>query len=300
MSPPHFSQPSTCPTSCAPGAVPSAGGLGIAAPAHATRGTAIMPSSHVVGASASNRARRPASRVRTSIESSSCSIPADAARVRPPTDMNHTGWMNPSPDSPLACPLEVMKSAIALTGSLLLGIVALPVLLAGGDPPPPTICGQQAGSTDIVLATIRSLESGGNYRAQAAGATASGANQFLDSSWAGYDGYTHAKDAPPEVQDAKAAENVTKILNANGGDVTTVPVIWYIGHLPGSTSPEWDTVPFPGAGNRLTPRQYQARWMTVYNRLLDESTTVGTNVESSTATTVFPSGRLPRQRSRSP
>ena len=196
--------------------------------------------------------------------------------------------MNPSPDSPLACPLEVMKSAIALTGSLLLGIVLLPVLLAGGDPPPPTICGQQAGSTDIVLATIRTLESGGNYRAQAAGATASGAYQFLDSSWAGYGGYTHAKDAPPEVQDAKAAENVTKILNANGGDVTTVPVVWYIGHVPGQNSTEWDTVPFPGAGNRLTPRQYQARWMSVYNRLLAESTAVRTNVASSTTTTPLP------------
>lgn len=182
-----------------------------------------------------------------------------------------------------------MKSAIVLAGSMLLGIVVLPVVLAGGDPPPATICGQQAGSTDVVLATIRTLESGGNYRAQAAGSTASGAYQFLDSSWAGYGGYTHAKDAPPEVQDAKAAENVTMILNDHIGDVTTVPVVWYIGHVPGSTSTEWDTVPSPGAGNRLTPRQYQARWMTVYNKLLGESTTVGTNIASSTTTTVVQS-----------
>lgn len=175
-----------------------------------------------------------------------------------------------------------MKSAVALTSSLLLGVVVLPVLLAGGDPPPMAICGQQAGSTDTVLATIRTLESGGNYSAQAAGSTASGAYQFLDSSWAGYGGYTHAKDAPPEVQDAKAAENVTLILKKHDGDVTAVPVVWYIGHVPGPTSTEWDSVPFPGAGNRLTPRQYQARWMAVYNRLIDESTGVGTTVTSST------------------
>lgn len=181
-----------------------------------------------------------------------------------------------------------MKSAIALTVSLLLGIVALPVLLAGGDPPPPTICGQQAGSTDIVLATIRALESGGNYRAQAARATASGAYQFLDSTWAGYGGYTHAKDAPPEIQDAKAAENVTRILNANAGDVTAVPVVWYIGHVPAPNSTQWDTVPVPGAGNRLTPRQYQARWITVYNRLLGEATAIHTGKGASTIATVRP------------
>lgn len=189
-----------------------------------------------------------------------------------------------------------MKSAIALTSSLLLGIVVLPVLLAGGDPPPITICGQQAGSTDTVLATIRKLESGGNYRAQAAGSTASGAYQFLDSSWAGYGGYTHAKDAPPEVQDAKAAENVTRILNDHGGDVTTVPVVWYIGHVPGPTSAEWDTVPYPGAGNRLTPRQYQARWMQTYNRLFDESAT-GRNLNKFVDAS-FTDGRLSRRRSR--
>jgi len=194
--------------------------------------------------------------------------------------------MNPSPVSHLACPLEVMKSAITLTGSLLLGIVLLPVVLAGGDPPPPRICGQPAGSDDIVLATIRELESGGDYSAQAVGSTASGAYQFLDSSWSGYGGYTHAKDAPTDVQDAKAAENVSEILDANGNDVTAVPVVWYIGHVPGQDSTEWDLVPHPEAGNRLTPRQYQARWMTVYNRLLDETTVVGTAAGATVSTTI--------------
>ena len=49
-------------------------------------------------------------------------------------------------------------------------------------------------------------ETGGNYQAQAGGASASGAYQIVNGTWDGYGGYTRARDAPPEVQDAKAAE----------------------------------------------------------------------------------------------
>jgi hypothetical protein len=94
---------------------------------------------------------------------------------------------------------------------------------------------------------------------------ASGAYQFLDSSWANYAGYSRAWLAPAHVQDAKAAEWVTVILQCHAGDVATVPVTWYVGHLPAAGSAEWDTVPFPDAGNVLTPRQYQAKWMGVFN-----------------------------------
>ncbi|MCU0310696.1 MAG: peptidoglycan DD-metalloendopeptidase family protein [Acidimicrobiales bacterium] len=119
-----------------------------------------------------------------------------------------------------------------------------------------------------IAATIRELESGGDYTARAPGSSASGAYQFLDSSWAGYDGYPRAWLAPPEVQDVKAAELIATILAANAGDVTAVPVAWYLGHVPAPGSPEWDTVPAPGAGNRLTPRQYQIRWMATYQTLI--------------------------------
>jgi murein DD-endopeptidase MepM/ murein hydrolase activator NlpD len=116
-----------------------------------------------------------------------------------------------------------------------------------------------------ILSTIKAMESGGDYTVAAATSTASGAYQFLDSSWGGYGGYVRAKDAPPAVQDAKAAELAASILARNGGDVSTVPVSWYLGHVP--VGVEWDTVPaYPG--NRLTPREYQDRWMKRYAQLL--------------------------------
>src|SRR5580765_1617844 len=143
-----------------------------------------------------------------------------------------------------------MKTVVAAASTLLLGVALLPAVLANGDPPPTAMCGVPAGPIEVVLATIRQVESGGDYRAQARGSSASGAYQFLDSSWSGYRGYTHAKDAPPAVQDAKAADLVRSMLDRHGGDVTAVPVSWYIGHVPDPGSSEWDTVPAPEAGNR--------------------------------------------------
>jgi hypothetical protein len=52
-----------------------------------------------------------------------------------------------------------------------------------------------------VLERIKRCESGGRYTAQNPRSTASGAYQFLDSSWNGRGGYLHARDAPPEMQE---------------------------------------------------------------------------------------------------
>jgi murein DD-endopeptidase MepM/ murein hydrolase activator NlpD len=166
-----------------------------------------------------------------------------------------------------------VKALVATPAALLLGVMLVPVVLAGGDAPPPNSCGQPSGPIGVVLATIREVESGGDYSAESGGSTASGAYQFLDSSWAGYGGYTRAKDAPPAVQDAKAAEYVRKIFDRHGGDVTAVPVTWYLGHVPEAGSTEWDTIPMSGAGNLLTPRQYQAKWLATYEQLLERAGT---------------------------
>ena len=64
------------------------------------------------------------------------------------------------------------------------------------------------------LACVRRHESGGNYQAENPVSTASGAYQFLDSTWrtmsarAGHSGYGHAASAPPAVQDAVAQYTV--------------------------------------------------------------------------------------------
>ena len=131
--------------------------------------------------------------------------------------------------------------------------------------PPEMAPAEMSAELGPILATIRFVESWGDYTAQARGSSASGAYQFIDSSWAGYGGYRRARDAPPGVQDAKAVELVLRILERNGGDVTTVPLTWYLGHVP--VGDEWDRVPSVGQ-NTLTPRQYLARWLTVYDNML--------------------------------
>ena len=71
---------------------------------------------------------------------------------------------------------------------------------------------------------IRSCESGPDgaatdgrahdydYTAENPSSTASGAWQFLDSTWHGYGGYTRASSAPRAVQDSKARS----FIDANG------------------------------------------------------------------------------------
>lgn len=173
-----------------------------------------------------------------------------------------------------------MKLSAAVLSAVVLVFVAFPVLFATGDAsaPPPVGC-VAAGAAELevdlgaILATIRTRESGGDYRARGAGSTASGAYQFINSTWAAYGGYASAWLAPPALQDAKAAEHVQGILDANGSDVAAVPVVWYIGYLPGPGDPAWEHVPGAPGVNRHTPRQYQAKWLEFYAQQLDGGST---------------------------
>lgn len=66
-----------------------------------------------------------------------------------------------------------------------------------------------AGGDGSLHDRIQGCESGGgahrppNYRAKNPRSTASGAAQYLDSTWAGYGGYRRAMDAPAEVQEER-------------------------------------------------------------------------------------------------
>ena len=159
-----------------------------------------------------------------------------------------------------------MKLIAAIVTTAISGLLALP-LLAGGT------TGQAiAGCGDVprVLDTIRTLESGGDYTVKAAHASASGAYQIIDSTWAAWSAaagigteYQHASEAPPAVQDAVAGHHVQLILDQYH-DVSYIPVLWY--YPAAVNNPTlMDIVPAPEAGNTLTPRQYQTRWMGVYD-----------------------------------
>ena len=95
-----------------------------------------------------------------------------------------------------------------------------------------------------ILATIRDKESsGGNYTARSSSSSASGAYQFINSTWRSLTEkfgigkeYRTAADAPPQVQDAVAAAYVADILRRNNNDLSKVPLEWYTGNSSGTMS----------------------------------------------------------------
>lgn len=147
-----------------------------------------------------------------------------------------------------------LASITLAVGSLL----AIPVVIGGNGSSPAANCGELA----VILDTIRTVESGANYTAPKNAGGASGAYQYIDSTWNDHGGYASAYLAPPEVQDARAASDVQSIL-ATYGDVAFVPVVWYWPAAARDPT-QLDIVPMPNAGNRLTVREYQQHWLSVY------------------------------------
>ena len=118
----------------------------------------------------------------------------------------------------------------------------------------------QPEDLEYILLTIRWMESRETYDIPPNRGGASGAYQYIKKTWANYAGYAEAYLAPPWVQDERAAADVASILRRYNNDVSVVPIIWY--YPAALTNPAlMDIVPKPEAGNVLTIRAYQWRWL---------------------------------------
>ena len=100
-------------------------------------------------------------------------------------------------------------------------------------------------TVDDVMHGIMMQESGGNYKAENPYETASGAYQYIDGTWAGYGGYSHASDAPKDVQDAKARSDLEAAYKRLG-DWERVIASHFAGE-DGQEGPKsnWNQVPHP-------------------------------------------------------
>jgi uncharacterized protein (TIGR02594 family) len=135
----------------------------------------------------------------------------------------------------------------------------------GGGIAPPSMGGMGGGNDpNKILATIRQMESGNNYTAQNPTSSASGAYQFIDSTWQSLTKklgigteFKKAKDAPPAIQDQVASAYLQEILGQAGGDISKVPTAWFTGNVQGKSS-------------AVSPAQVQAyvqKWMGIYGNM---------------------------------
>lgn len=114
------------------------------------------------------------------------------------------------------------------------------------------------GDVNSFLGAIKQHESGGNYTANNAAGGASGAYQFIQSTWsseakaAGYSEYAGgpASAAPPNVQDAVAAHMANSYYQEYGNWADAAEA-WYDPSLVGK-----NVVPDPQAGNKETVSSY--------------------------------------------
>lgn len=88
------------------------------------------------------------------------------------------------------------------------------------------------GNLAKFMAAIKQVESGGNYKIkgpQTKYGQATGAYQWLDSTWGKYKGFARAADAPPEVQEERALRDFQGLVQKYGGDMRKVAMHWHGG-----------------------------------------------------------------------
>jgi cell wall-associated NlpC family hydrolase len=109
---------------------------------------------------------------------------------------------------------------------------------------------------EMVIYGIKMQESRGDYHAENPTSTASGAYQYIDGTWAGYQGYRHASDAPAAVQDAKMRED-TQAAFDRLGDWERVIASHFAGEG-GQRGPksDWDKVPGHDYNQNPSIREY--------------------------------------------
>jgi hypothetical protein len=206
-------------------------------------------------------------------------MPDEPESLEIPADLESTGVIPRStmtPSSPNRQPTNTQTDGSRVESETQQAPAATPVSRdsvsipgATTSPTPPSQPANVTGTTAQILATIRRRESNGNYQALArGGSSASGAYQFIDSTWRAVTQrfnigtqYPRAAAAPPEVQDAVAAAYVNDILRQNGGNVAAVPLVWYTGNPQGRMS-----AATLAANNGLTPEMYQRNWLAEFAR----------------------------------
>lgn len=178
----------------------------------------------------------------------------------PTTSTTSTTTTTTSPPMPPAEDAAPTNAAPGETSSTVAPVTTI------GAPPAPAAQNVIAHPSQIanILATIRYVESRGDYSAPPNKGRASGAYQFITATWDSHGGYPEAYLAPPEVQDERAAADVERFLSQWGNDVSMVAVMWYYPRAAGDLA-LMDVVPVPSAGNVLTVREYQQRWLAVWS-----------------------------------
>ena len=78
---------------------------------------------------------------------------------------------------------------------------------------------------DVLLAMVREIGSGSDYRRAEAGGR-SGAYLYSADAWRGYAGYVEPRLAPAAVQDARARVDAQRILDGLGSDVANFAALW--------------------------------------------------------------------------